>query len=188
MNQELEPSESQHYSSNENPMDTIMNKTKKVINDVIVSDEITRPIEDAFLYLMQAHRLIAKHIKIAQEATTHEDQEKHCGHVIALLTLHAKLEEATLYPALEKRMETHDLVDEAYEEHSIAKDLLEELGAAEAGSDSWKAKLTVLKENIEHHVLEEEGELFPKARDVLSDAEQETLATNMEQFLQGYEK
>ena len=174
--------------SNHNPMNMLVNETKKIMNDLTIDDGVTRPVADPFLYLMQDHRQITQHIKLAEEATDHKEQTKHCEHITTLLTLHAQLEEATLYPTLEQRNETHDLTEEAYEEHSLTKDLLEQLGNVDAGTDEWKAKLTVLKENIEHHVLEEEGELFPKAKDILSDAEQKRLAHNMEQFLQGYEK
>src|SRR5688572_9116825 len=86
----------------------------------------------------------------------------------AELDVHALIEETILYPALKKAAETRDITLEAYEEHKVVKDLLAELAAAKP-SDKWDAKLTVLKENVEHHVDEEEGDLFNKAKDVLSD-------------------
>src|ERR1700686_319655 len=95
------------------------------------------------------------------------------------LDLHAHIEETILYPALEKANETRDLTLEAYEEHKVVKDLLAELDAAKEPSDEWKAKLTVLKENVEHHVDEEENELFDKANDVLTGEEAESLGNRM---------
>jgi hypothetical protein len=95
------------------------------------------------------------------------------------LELHAHIEEKVFYPALEKPKETHDLTLEAYEEHRVVKTLLAELSGAKTADDEWQAKATVLKENVEHHVEEEENELFDKADDALSDEEIETLGNRM---------
>lgn len=96
------------------------------------------------------------------------------------LDLHSHIEETILYPALEKASETRDLTLEAYEEHKVVKDLLGELDLAKVVSDEWKAKLTVLKENVEHHVDEEENQLFDKANDVLTGDEAEMLGDRMQ--------
>ena len=96
------------------------------------------------------------------------------------LDLHAHIEEKILYPALEKPEETHDLTLEAYEEHKVVKTLLSELAGAKTANDEWQAKATVLRENVEHHVKEEENELFDKADDALSDEEIEALGNRME--------
>jgi hemerythrin-like domain-containing protein len=84
------------------------------------------------------------------------------------LTIHAQIEEKVFYPVLEEAGPTHEIVLEAYEEHNLVKQLLEELDAMPKDSEEWKAKLTVLQENVEHHVEEEEGEMFPKAKRVLT--------------------
>jgi hypothetical protein len=94
------------------------------------------------------------------------------------LDVHAHIEEKILYPALEKPDESRDITLEAYEEHRVVKDLLAELAAGEPG-DEWNAKLTVLQENVDHHVDEEEGELFDKAKKVLSDEQLELLGDKM---------
>ena len=96
------------------------------------------------------------------------------------LDLHTKIEEEIFYPALEDSKETRDITLEAYEEHSLVKQLLSELEAAPKDTEEWTAKFTVLKENIEHHVEEEEGEMFKKARKVLTDEEAEELGSRME--------
>jgi hemerythrin-like domain-containing protein len=87
------------------------------------------------------------------------------------LDVHTRIEETILYPALEEYEETRDISLEAYEEHAIVKQLLEELESSRKDDEQWTAKFTVLKENIEHHVEEEEGEMFKKARKVLSEDE-----------------
>jgi hypothetical protein len=95
------------------------------------------------------------------------------------LELHTHIEEKVFYPALEKPQETHDLTLEAYEEHAVVKALLSELGRARTVTDEWKAKAKVLRENVEHHVKEEENELFDKADDALESDELEALGDRM---------
>lgn len=95
------------------------------------------------------------------------------------LDLHAHIEETIFYPALQNAEESRDITLEAFEEHKVVKELLAELAAATKVSDEWTARLTVLKENVEHHVDEEEGELFSKAKDVLTDEQAERLGDEM---------
>ena len=97
------------------------------------------------------------------------------------LDVHARIEETIFYPALEKADETRDITLEAFEEHRLVKQLLGELESMGKGEEEWTAKFTVLKENVEHHVEEEEDEMFPKARKVLGDELAETLGTRMEE-------
>lgn len=94
------------------------------------------------------------------------------------LDVHAHIEEKFLYPALKNADASRDITLEAYEEHKVVKNLLAELAAGKP-SDQWNAKLTVLKENVDHHVDEEEGELFDKAKDVLTDEQLEMLGDEM---------
>lgn len=100
------------------------------------------------------------------------------------LDVHARIEEEILYPALEEYEETRAISLEAYEEHALVKQLLEELAAAPKDDEQWTAKFTVLKENVEHHVEEEEGEMFKKARKVLSEDEIEELGERLQQAKQ----
>ena len=96
------------------------------------------------------------------------------------LELHTHIEEKIFYPALEEPEETHDLALEAYEEHAVVKNLLKELGRAKTANDEWEAQAKVLQENVEHHVEEEENELFPKAESALGEEEIEALGEQME--------
>jgi hemerythrin superfamily protein len=97
------------------------------------------------------------------------------------LDLHAQIEEQIFYPALEDKEETRDITLEAYEEHNLVKQLLSELESEPKDDEKWTAKFTVLKENVEHHVEEEEGELFKKARSVLSKDEIEELGNRLQE-------
>jgi len=104
------------------------------------------------------------------------------------LEVHTRIEETFLYPVLEKAEESHDLALEAFEEHAVVKRLLAELDQLAKDDESWGAKLNVLQENVEHHVEEEEGEMFKKARHVLSDEELESLGARMERAKETQQK
>jgi hemerythrin superfamily protein len=80
---------------------------------------------------------------------------------IVELTIHAKLEEELFYPTIRRETEEEELVDEAEEEHHVAKLLIGELAPLKS-SGRFEAKFTVLAENVRHHIEEEEGEIFPK--------------------------
>ena len=95
------------------------------------------------------------------------------------LELHTHVEETIFYPALESPRETHDLTLEAYEEHKVVKTLLRELARSRKADDEWQAKAKVLRENVEHHVEEEENELFDKASDALESDQLEALGDQM---------
>ena len=96
------------------------------------------------------------------------------------LDVHTRIEETIFYPALKEAEETRDITLEAFEEHRLVKQLLRELESADKGDEKWTAKFTVLKENIEHHVEEEEGELFPDAKKLVPKERLEELGTAME--------
>jgi hypothetical protein len=96
------------------------------------------------------------------------------------LDIHARIEEQIFYPAIKQAEETHDITLEAYEEHRVVKRLLGELEAMPVTDERWGAKLKVLKENVEHHVEEEEGEMFKSARKVLSQEQIEELGARLE--------
>jgi hemerythrin-like domain-containing protein len=95
------------------------------------------------------------------------------------LDIHAEIEETILYPALKEAEQTRDLTLESFEEHRLVKRLLMELEQMPKDNDQWAAKLKVLQENVEHHVEEEETELFPAARKVLSKEEMAEIGTQM---------
>ena len=96
------------------------------------------------------------------------------------LDVHARIEETIFYPAIKEAGETHDITLEAYEEHRIVKQLLSELESMSKDEDQWGAKLKVLKEAVEHHVEEEEGEMFKKTRKVLSQEQLDELGARLE--------
>jgi hemerythrin superfamily protein len=91
--------------------------------------------------------------------------------VFTELEVHTTLEEELFYPAM-KRKADHDgkdLVAEAVEEHHVVTTLMEELKGLDPKDERYDAKFTVLMENVEHHIKEEEEEMFPEAEEVLGE-------------------
>jgi hemerythrin-like domain-containing protein len=100
------------------------------------------------------------------------------------LTVHAQMEEALFYPALRRagKQKERDSVLEAAEEHGVVKDLIAKIQALPPRDETLKAKLTVLKESVEHHVREEESEIFAEARSVLGRERLAELGAEMLRF------
>jgi hemerythrin-like domain-containing protein len=138
---------------------------------------------DAFKLLKSDHEKVAGILDKIEGTTERalKTREELFTQLKTELDIHANIEETIFYPVLEKAEESRDITLEAFEEHRIVKQLLNELEAEAKDDEKWTAKFTVLKENIEHHVEEEEGELFKKARRVLSEEEIEELGARMEQ-------
>lgn len=136
---------------------------------------------DPFKLLKEDHRKVAKLFKELEGAGERavKTKENLFEQLKSELELHAQIEEEYMYPLLEEADETKDMTLEAYEEHDIVKNLITEMEDEEIGSDVWEAKLKVMKENVEHHVSEEEEELFPEAEDVLSEEQLEQLAQSI---------
>lgn len=134
---------------------------------------------DAFELLKADHRKVEELFSQLESASGKQKLQVF-EQIKTELELHTHIEEKIFYPALEEPEETHDLTLEAYEEHDVVKKLLKELGRAKTANDEWEAKAKVLQENVEHHVEEEENELFEKAESALGEEELEALGEQME--------
>jgi hemerythrin-like domain-containing protein len=97
----------------------------------------------------------------------------------AALNVHELIEEKVLYPALKAHPEAKDIVLEGFQEHHVADLIVQELHTLAKDDEQWGAKFKVLKESIEHHIEEEEGQMFRTARGVLSREELQELGTRM---------
>jgi hypothetical protein len=133
---------------------------------------------DAFSLLKADHRKVAGLFERLESARG-QAKLRVFEQIKMELDLHTHIEEKIFYPALEKPSETHDITLEAYEEHAVVKNLLKELSRAKTANDEWEAQAKVLKENVEHHVEEEENELFPKAEKALGEEKIEALGERM---------
>ena len=104
------------------------------------------------------------------------------GELIRELTVHAKVEEQIFYPTVLERREkkSSKIVRESFEEHKIVETLLEELSGMTPDDDQYDAKVTVLREAVEHHAKEEEDDLFPEAEDLFSTEELEAMGADIE--------
>ena len=92
---------------------------------------------------------------------------------------HERIEEEIFYPALKRHPKAKDIVLEGFEEHHVVDEIMGELGETEVTDETWAAKFKVMKESIEHHIEEDEGEMFPKARQVFDEDELEALGNRM---------
>jgi hypothetical protein len=134
---------------------------------------------NAFQLLKNDHKIVSALFDKIESASGRSKAELF-ARLKSELDVHAHIEEKVFYPALENKQESREITLEAYEEHKVVKDLLTELASGRAADEEWDAKLKVLRENVDHHVEEEEGELFDKASDVLSDEDIERLGDEME--------
>ena len=87
------------------------------------------------------------------------------------LTVHEAIEEEIFYPELKAHPKAKDIVLEGYEEHHVVDLVMAELEGLPVDDEAWGAKAKVMKENVEHHMEEEEGEMFKQARAVFDKAE-----------------
>jgi len=99
------------------------------------------------------------------------NKKKIADQICLELTVHAQVEEEIFYPAVRGPIKDGDLMDEAVVEHASAKELIAQISDMDPGDDLYDAKVKVLSEQIEHHVKEEEEEMFPKVRKTKVDLE-----------------
>lgn len=120
--------------------------------------------KDAIALLKEDHRTVDKLFKEFEEAKGEGRKEKLAQRICLELSVHTKIEEEIFYPACAGKID-EDKLKEAYVEHDAAKLLIAEIeGASGASDEFFDAKVQVLSEEIEHHVEEEERELFPEVR------------------------
>ena len=134
---------------------------------------------DAIELLKQDHRKVEQ--IFAEIEKSKHGRDRLFTELATELTVHAEIEEQLFYPAVQNAKQTHDLVLESFEEHKQVKMVLADLEKTDKSTDTWLAGLKVLMEDVQHHVKEEETELFPKVKDkVLSKEELEDLGRRME--------
>jgi hemerythrin superfamily protein len=145
----------------------------------IKKSEIEPKIVNAIDLLQSQHREVEK-LFAALEKTTDRAVKARTQTFAELkrkLSAHAEIEENLLYPA--GRPIDKDLTLEAYEEHDIMKEMLTKIARTRPDDETFKAKVIVLKEVVEHHVKEEEKEFFPKLRRHLGKERLEEIGTEM---------
>jgi hypothetical protein len=147
---------------------------------------------DAIALLKADHRKVEELFEKFQKARSDDVKKSLVAQICMELSIHAAIEEEIFYPACTGEVE-EDVVKEAYVEHDGAKVMISELLASEPGDDFYDAKVTVLSEEIKHHVKEEEkrGEgMFAQAREAGLDMEAlgEKLAARKAELMAEYER
>jgi hemerythrin superfamily protein len=137
---------------------------------------------DAVKLLEKDHRRFEKLLKDGEATTTRATKRRReiLGALAAEIVAHERKEEKVLYPALKRHSEARDIVLEGYQEHHVADVLVGELKHMPPTDERWGAKFKVLKESLEHHIEEEEGDMFKKARSVLGRDRLEELGRQMQ--------
>jgi hemerythrin-like domain-containing protein len=136
---------------------------------------------DAMKLLEEDHRKVKKLLEEGDKTTEQATKRRTelLNELLMELRIHETIEEEIFYPALEEHAKTKEIALEGYEEHHAVDNIAEELVVLDPSDETWAAKFTVMKENIEHHIEEEEGEMFGQARSVFSADELESLGARM---------
>jgi hemerythrin superfamily protein len=147
-----------------------------------IDQEATMP-QDAVALIKADHRKVEQLFREFEEAGDRAFKTKQdlVDEIIKELEVHATIEEETYYPAVEAKAKKDgkELVAEAVEEHHVVKVLLGELSSMSSEDDAFDAKVTVLMENVRHHVEEEEEELLPQSEEILGADELARLGEEM---------
>jgi hemerythrin-like domain-containing protein len=136
---------------------------------------------DALSLLRGDHDAIKPLLERIKETTDRAEKGRSelFSRIKADLTIHELIEEEIFYPALKEHPRAKEIVLEGYEEHDVVSRLMGELDGMEPTDERFGPKAKVMAENIEHHIQEEEGEMFAKARQVFDRGELEALGERM---------
>ena len=141
---------------------------------------MARRAKDIFDQLKREHKTLKDILSKTEDASVSK-RKSYLKQIEEELVPHARGEEKTLYALLYERSKDQDkekalkLTHEAYEEHLAVDKLLADLKKIDVNHETWLGKFMVIKENIEHHIKEEEEDLFAKARQLVSEDEYEQL-------------
>jgi hemerythrin superfamily protein len=142
-------------------------------------------IVNALDLIKDDHDRLKKMFKAALDTTDATERSEMLQRIRAELIAHERMEEDIFYPALRASSDkAKDIVLEGYEEHHVIDMILDEMFEVPEHTDQWQAKLKVLHENLEHHIEEEEGEMFSRAKKSLGTEALENLGQRMQQSRQ----
>jgi hypothetical protein len=142
---------------------------------------------DAIELLETDHRRLERLLKQAEktDARSARRRTELLDTIGTELGVHEQIEEQVFYPALQSHPEGKAIVLEGYEEHHVANVIIGELRGLAKDDERWGAKVKVLRESIEHHIEEEEGEMFRTARAVMGQDELRQLGRQMAEMKSG---
>jgi hemerythrin-like domain-containing protein len=135
------------------------------VSDKSEDDELDE--QDAVSLLTSDHaevkQMFEEYRQLVQDNADDDRRDELAAEICSALTVHAEIEEDIFYPALRERLDDDLALDQAEVEHAIARDLIEQIVAMEPDDALFDARVLVLAEYVEHHVQEEESEIFPQA-------------------------
>ena len=136
---------------------------------------------DAMALLKEDHRKVKKMLAELESTTERgvKTREELFTKVKQELVVHEAIEEEIFYPALKEHPKTKEITLEAYEEHHVVNTVMAEIEGVAYDDEKWGAKFKVMKENLEHHIEEEEGEMFKQAKQVFDEDELARLGESM---------
>jgi len=117
---------------------------------------------DAVSMLREDHRKVKQLFQQFEEASDTNTKRQIAEQALKELKVHAALEEELFYPAVRQEIDEEEKIDEAVEEHHVAKLLIAELSRMKPSDEHFDAKFKVLAESVKHHIEEEEGEVIPE--------------------------
>jgi iron-sulfur cluster repair protein YtfE (RIC family) len=135
---------------------------------------------NALELLKQDHQKVAGLFAQTKSSSNAADKQRLFEQIKTELETHTYIEETVFYPALERHEELRELTREAYEEHSQVKTALHELAQLQAPAAALEMQLASLQRDVEHHVEEEENEIFPQVQELFGAAELEAMGRQME--------
>ena len=125
------------------------------------------PAQDAVSLLSADHaevkQMFESYRQLVDENADDEQRGELARKICSMLTVHAEIEEEIFYPAMRDSVDDELTLDEAEVEHAAARELIEQLEGMDPGDALYDAKVIVLGEYVDHHVQEEENEIFPQA-------------------------
>jgi hemerythrin superfamily protein len=128
---------------------------------------------DAMSLLKEDHEKVKKILGELESTTERgvKTREELFTKVKQELVVHEAIEEEIFYPALKQHPKTKEIALEGYEEHHVVDTVMAEIEGVAYDDEKWGAKFKVMKENLEHHIEEEEGEMFKQAKQVFDEDE-----------------
>jgi hemerythrin superfamily protein len=130
--------------------------------------------------LIEDHQRVKQLFEQAQQIRDNQQKKELFDQIDMELAIHAEIEETIFYPALEEHNELKDMVREARREHEEVEQLLLEIEDLATEDTDFTSQLAELEESVEHHVAEEEGEMFPKVREIFDNDTLERLGKDLE--------
>jgi hemerythrin superfamily protein len=129
--------------------------------------------------LTEDHQKVRQLFQQVQQIRDNDEKKELFDQIDTELAVHAEIEETIFYPALEEHDQLKNMVREAREEHEQVEQLLLEIEDLATEDTDFTSQLAELEESVEHHVAEEEEEMFPKVREIFDEAALEQLGKEL---------